>query len=255
VSDHPINRRRFEQGVLVFDYGATHMRCGGTADKPWFVAKDVCDVLGIIWRNDVLADLDDDQRGYASVVTPGGKQKMAVVYESGLYELVIKSRKPEAKVFRKWITSEVLPSIRKTGAYRLKQRQRYQQVGLSPEWIEKREQGVAVRKGFTATLQEHGLSEGWEYGRATDAIYYSTLGGPASTVRQRLGLPKGANLRDNLPLLEIFVVGLAEHLAQDKIEKDNRQGCEAVVRACAIAANNIANAVKQTQSGRMLPPS
>ena len=254
MSEHPISRRRFEQGVLVFDYGATHIRCGGTADKPWFVAKDVCDVLGIIWRNDVLADLDDDQKGYSSVVTPSGRKVMAVVYESGLYDLVIRSRKPEAKPFRKWITSEVLPSIRKTGAYLLKQRQRYQELGLAPEWIEKREMGIEARKGFTETLQQHGIKEGSEYARITNALYYPTLEGNASAVKARLGLPPKASLRDNLPIFELIKVSMAEAVAQRKIEGENRQGFTSCINATALAANNVANAVKMTDNGRLLPP-
>ena len=85
--------------------------------EPWFVAKDVCDILEIANNRDAIVDLDDDERGVGTTDTPGGKQEMTIISESGLYSLVFKSRKPEAKTFFKWITKEVLPSIRKTGSY------------------------------------------------------------------------------------------------------------------------------------------
>lgn len=86
-------------------------------NKPWFVAKDVCDVLEISKYRDALTRLDDDERGSVEVDTLGGKQNMASVNEYGLYSLVLGSRKPEAKEFKRWITHEVLPSIRNTGLY------------------------------------------------------------------------------------------------------------------------------------------
>jgi prophage antirepressor-like protein len=85
--------------------------------QPYFCAKDVCDILDIKNSRDALAKLDDDEKGVSVLATPSGDQEMQVVNESGLYHLIFKSRKPEAKVFRKWVTSEVLPQIRKTGRY------------------------------------------------------------------------------------------------------------------------------------------
>ena len=83
----------------------------------WFVAADVCRVLDIKNSRDAVADLDDDEKGVVNTDTLGGKQEMNIINESGLYSLILRSRKPEAKAFRKWITSEVIPSIRKTGSY------------------------------------------------------------------------------------------------------------------------------------------
>ena len=83
----------------------------------WFVARDVCACLGIGNTGDVIAALDDDEKGIDSIDTPGGRQEMSTVSEPGLYSLILRSRKPEAKRFRRWITHEVLPSIRRTGGY------------------------------------------------------------------------------------------------------------------------------------------
>ena len=85
--------------------------------EPWFVAKDICDILELEKTDSAIRDLGDDEKGTHSMSTLGGNQRMSVVSESGLYALVFKSRKPEAQAFRKWVTSEVLPAIRKTGQY------------------------------------------------------------------------------------------------------------------------------------------
>jgi len=78
----------------------------------WFVAKDVCDVLGLSNVSATLAKvLDEDEKGINTIDTLGGKQKMSVVNESGLYSLILRSRKSTAKRFKKWVTSEVLPSV------------------------------------------------------------------------------------------------------------------------------------------------
>lgn len=84
---------------------------------PWFVAADVCRALDIANSRDAVKRLDDDERGVVSTDTLGGVQEMTVVNESGLYSIVLGSRKPEAKQFKRWITHEVIPTIRKTGGY------------------------------------------------------------------------------------------------------------------------------------------
>ena len=83
---------------------------------PWFVAKDVCDCLDIR-TNDAANSLDEDEKGYESVVSLGGVQQSLIISEPGLYSLILRSRKPEAKAFKRWITHEVIPSIRRYGVY------------------------------------------------------------------------------------------------------------------------------------------
>ena len=85
--------------------------------EPWFVAKDVCDALGLTNSRKAVARLDDDERGVTSSDTPGGEQRVQTVNEAGLYTLVLSSRKPEAHAFKRWVTHEVLPAIRRTGGY------------------------------------------------------------------------------------------------------------------------------------------
>ena len=84
---------------------------------PHWIAKDVCEVLDYNNVGMAVYRLDDDEKGVSIVYTLGGNQKMIVINESGLWSLIMTSRKPEAKPFQKWVTSEVLPTIRKTGGY------------------------------------------------------------------------------------------------------------------------------------------
>lgn len=85
--------------------------------EPWFVARDVAAILGLGNVHSSLATLDDDEKGIHTVETLGGSQQVSVVSEPGLYSLILRSRKPDAKAFKRWVTHEVLPAIRRTGSY------------------------------------------------------------------------------------------------------------------------------------------
>ena len=89
-------------------------------DEPWFVAKDVCECLGID-QSSGIRNLDDDEKGLHTVQTPGGPQNLSAISESGLYSCILRSRKPEARAFKRWVTHDVIPSIRKTGSYSINQ--------------------------------------------------------------------------------------------------------------------------------------
>lgn len=89
----------------------------GDDGEPMFVAKDVCTALGLGNSRQALSRLDEDEKGVISTDTPGGEQKMQAVNEAGLYVLVLGSKKPEAKAFKRWVTHEVLPAIRRDGGY------------------------------------------------------------------------------------------------------------------------------------------
>lgn len=85
--------------------------------EPLFIAKDICAILDLGNPRSSLALLDEDEKGVHSVDTPGGKQNMTTVTEPGFYKLVMRSRKPEAKAFQRWVTHDVLPALRRDGAY------------------------------------------------------------------------------------------------------------------------------------------
>lgn len=88
-------------------------------NEPWFVAKDVCEALSLSDVSMTVNRLDDDEKLIQTLLVSGQGRQMWLVNESGLYNLIFQSRKPEAKAFRKWVTSEVLPAVRKTGRYEM----------------------------------------------------------------------------------------------------------------------------------------
>ena len=105
-------------GIMAFENAEFGTVRVSTQDgEPWFVAKDVCDALGISKYRDAVSRLDADERGSVLVDTLGGAQEANTVSEPGFYKLVMRSRKPEAKAFQRWVTHEVLPAIRRDGGY------------------------------------------------------------------------------------------------------------------------------------------
>ena len=103
--------------LMNFDFRGKGVRAMIIDGEPWFVAKDVCEILGIVDSTTATRELESDELDRTVCVSGGQRREMTIVSESGLYALVFKSRKPEAKEFRKWVTKEVLPQIRKTGRY------------------------------------------------------------------------------------------------------------------------------------------
>ena len=104
--------------IVPFDYSGTQVRTVIIDGEPHFVAKDICAVLEITNHKDAVGRLDPDEVRGSVLPTPGGVlQEYRVLTESGLYHLLFISRRPEAKKFRRWVTQEVLPSIRKNGGY------------------------------------------------------------------------------------------------------------------------------------------
>ena len=104
--------------IVAFDFESHNVRIVlDAAGQPQFVSTDVCEALAIRNSRDAIARLDEDEKGVAITDTLGGKQELSVINESGLYSLILTSRKAEAKRFKRWVTHDVLPSIRKTGSY------------------------------------------------------------------------------------------------------------------------------------------
>lgn len=104
--------------MKIFDYHGNTVRTVERDGEPWFVLKDVCVVLGITDHKVVARRLEEDEVCQTPLTDSlGRKQETTIINESGLYNVILRSDKPEAKPFRKWVTSEVLPTIRKTGGY------------------------------------------------------------------------------------------------------------------------------------------
>lgn len=114
------NTARNPSAVSVFNFQSSPIRTVLRDGQPWFVASDICKALGYANPSKAVADhLDDDERSHEQLDRSRMGSKAVVINESGLYALVLRSRKPEARKFAKWVTAEVLPAIRKTGSYAL----------------------------------------------------------------------------------------------------------------------------------------
>ena len=125
--------------LQTWNYESSEIRTVQMNGEPWWVLADVCKVLEISNSRNVSNRLEADEKGVTLVDTLGGAQQVTIINESGLYAVILRSDKPQAKTFRKWVTNEVLPSIRKHGAY---------MTGQTPERIkalEVKEMNARVR--------------------------------------------------------------------------------------------------------------
>jgi len=127
--------------ITPFDFDGVNIRTVTIDDSPWFVVADIAQALDYRDAADATRLLDSDEKGTHILRTPGGNQKLSVCNESGMYHLVLTSRKPEAKQFRRWVTSEVLPAIRQNGHYQA-------------AWYSKRHAIASTSKVLAGMLQE-----------------------------------------------------------------------------------------------------
>jgi len=144
--------------IAVFKFNESEVRTFTINGQPWFALKDVCAILEIGDVRRVAERLDDDERSLTPLTDSiGRKQDAWIINESGLYSVLLRSDKPEAKPFRKWVTSEVLPSIRKTGSYKAKKTQ----LDIK---------STKARNSLTDQWKDHGLV-GSDYAKATVEEY------------------------------------------------------------------------------------
>jgi prophage antirepressor-like protein len=109
-----------KNNIVAFKYEEQQVRTIEKNGEPWFVGKDVAEILGYSdTAQAVRKHIDNEDKGVVEMTTPGGKQPVTIINESGLYSLILSSKLPTAKEFKHWVTSEVLPSIRKTGEYKI----------------------------------------------------------------------------------------------------------------------------------------
>jgi hypothetical protein len=164
---------------------------------PWFVLLDVCRKLEISHTASAARILDDDEKDVLTMHTLGGGQSVTIISESGLYSLILRSRKDKAKAFRRWVTAEVLPSIRKTGGY----------GGKVPDFIRR-------------------FNENWD---RVDAGYFSVISELVTRLWGRLEMvghrmadraPDGKQLRPDTSVGSLFAKWLAEH--HPSVSKDYR---------------------------------
>lgn len=181
--------------LQTFSYESAKIRTSDVNGEPWFVAKDVCTILGLANVSQALSSLDDDEKGITTNDTLGGEQRMLTVNETGLYALIFASRKEKACEFKRWVRKEVIPSIRKTGAYSL------------PARID-REKSKEIRNGITDIWQERGAKK-WDFKNLTHAEY------------KALGYKKVSEVKKgNMTRLEIAKLAGLEMFESMKLERN-----------------------------------
>lgn len=225
--------------LTVFKFNSNSIRVISNEGEPWFVAKDVCEVLEVGNSRQALTRLDDDEKGVISVDTPGGKQNVSIISESGLYELALSSRKPEARPFRKWVTKVVLPEIRKTGSYTLPH---YADNWDNPEWQKDRQIGKGKRltltdatKGWIERRKAEGVKftkaqEGKLFAAHSNALNRGVYGRSAQELRDALGIAKNDLLRDYFPQDELWAIQTVEDAAAWLVHSKDMNPIEAVNR-------------------------
>lgn len=144
-----------ENEIQVWNYEGAEVRTVQIDGEPWFVLADICRELEISHVKDTATRIDEDDLGQTEVIDRMGRsQKAWIINESGLYTVILRSDKPQAKPFRKWVTSVVLPSIRKTGSYSVQQPNAFE--NLSPQLqvliqMETRQKQIEARQAEQAT--------------------------------------------------------------------------------------------------------
>lgn len=153
--------------LISYTFKNTQIRTTVIDSEPWFVATDVAQALEYRAANDAIRTLDDDEKGTHILRTLGGDQQLTIINESGLYSLILRSRKPEAKAFKKFVTAEVLPAIRRQGYYGTPDKDTMKAIG----GIVKKCCAVAVREELHNILSGDDNPEQWEISDQ-DLIYY-----------------------------------------------------------------------------------
>lgn len=162
--------------IVPFDFNGSAVRVIHIGDQPWWVAADIADLLGYRIAPHMMRMLDDDQKGIHLVDTLGGVQEAAIVNESGLWTCVVKSKKPEAKPFQRWLTGDLLPTLRRQGFY-IMPGARLQRPASVTEYLRvgnalKLERSRLIRAGLWERLDQ--ICDSWQIARLPhDGIGYA----------------------------------------------------------------------------------
>ena len=206
------------QEIIPFDFKGSSVRVVMVDGEPWFVAKDVCDILGLGNVSWALNSLDSDEKGITRSDTLGGSQSLLTVNESGLYALIFKSKKPQAKAFQKWVTSVVLPSIRKTGGYSVRP-----SFKDSQEWKDLRDHTKHGYKEYTLMFK---VKYTMEHGKQPPPVSYIKEANMMNRIRT--GKWGGSGGRDNLDEIELAKVCYLQSAGKiGLLSGSTREGCRA----------------------------
>lgn len=156
--------------LQVFNFENHNVRALMINDEPYWVGKDVAKVLGYAEpRSAVSKRVDEEDKGVAKIATPSGVQEMTVINESGLYSLIFSSKLPSAKRFKRWVTSEVLPTLRKTGGYKLPDNPT-DILKLTYEALNQTNESVAQHEYRIKELEDNKLLNPGEYNYISKAV-------------------------------------------------------------------------------------
>lgn len=134
------------QSLNIFKFNENELRTIGTFDEPWFVAKDICDILGLKEVSKNLNKIPEKWKSTKIIRDDRGSHEMIIVNESGLYKLVMRSNKPIAETFQEWVLEDVLPSIRKTGSYELENKYKFILQSKEDEIKEKDKKLIEIKE-------------------------------------------------------------------------------------------------------------
>ena len=146
--------------IEIFKFENQQVRFVGTAARPEWIAVDLCKIFEIKNTSDTLAEFEEDEKGVATIYTPGGEQSLLTLTEPGLYRLIFKSRKEVAKRFQYWLFHEVLPAIRKTGSYSIKNQNSDSRLAedlMLADYAARSAQNAGVDKNITEQIKLEGL--------------------------------------------------------------------------------------------------
>lgn len=182
-------------GIVPFQFESHEVRAIERDGDPWFILTDVCRVLDIANPSQAAGRLDDDERGLCQIDTPGGMQSIIIVNEPGLYRLVMRSDKPQAKRFQKWVFAEVLPALRKTGKYEVGQGKSVSQYDWMRSVVDGLEENAKRLDKHEAQIQALGAHEDYRsikayaalIGRKITTKQSGELGKQATAISKQLG--------------------------------------------------------------------
>jgi len=215
---------------LALIYERKTVRVVGTPEAPEWIAKDVCEVLGLSNVSKALLDLEDDEKGITSGYTLGGEQQLLTVTEAGLYRLIFRSRKPEAKAFRRWVTHEVLPKIRQTGSYSTRKTTGAALIEHAEALIkiardhEERLSGVEVRVGQIETDRAQAQRALFELPPATVPAPEKSLAATINQLVKTYARSEGVSIEDCWTLLYDELYARAKFNVRARNPKDPETG-------------------------------
>ncbi|EGQ3902545.1 BRO family protein [Staphylococcus pseudintermedius] len=183
------------QNLQTFNFEELPVRTLTVDDEPYFVGKDVAEILGYKRTADAIREhVDAEDKGVGKIQTPGGMQNVTIINESGLYSLIFSSKLDSAKRFKRWVTSEVLPAIRKTGTYQVPS-DPMQALELMFEATKQTKEEIESVKADVIDLKDNQKLDAGEYGLVTKTIHQRV-----AYIRQIHGLPN--NKEVNKPLYQ-----------------------------------------------------